>query len=197
MPKGIALTEESQTCRRNQIFEAAIHLFIEQGFLETSMREIAQAAGMGKSTLYDYFKTKDDILVFYFEAGLKEMTQSAKTICQKDIPANEKIRQIMLAHLEYLLANKKDFLKLSLEVQRLNMESQLRLQASRHAYQDVLCKLVEAGIAEGSFRQVDPLMAMRMILSALTPVIFTTRPTGTPQDMLATALDILFRGIKV
>lgn len=197
MPKGIPLTEEEQARRRREIFNAAVHLIFEKGFNETSMREIAEAAGTGKSTLYDYFKTKDDILVSYFEEEIEVLTGQALAINAKDLLAQEKLRQIMLAHLEYLLANKRFYLKLSIEAQRLSQQSQQRIQVSRHAYQDLLCRLIEKGIQEGSFRPIDPLLAMRVILAAITQVVFTTRPTGTPQEMLDAALDILLHGIQV
>lgn len=196
MPKGIPLTEEEQVRRRGEIFEAAVHLIVEKGFLETSMREIAEAAGVGKSTLYDYFPTKDDILVFYFEDELKTIAGRAQAICREALPADEKLYRVMLANLEYLLANRAFYIKLSVESQRLSMQSQQRIQASRHVYQDLICGIIKTGIAEGRFRPVDPLLAMRVILSALTPVAFTTRPTGTPQEMLSTSLDIILNGLR-
>jgi len=67
MPKGIPLTEAEQIRRRHEIFDASVKLFLKNGFQETSMREIAETAGIGKSTLYDYFKTKDEILVWGVE----------------------------------------------------------------------------------------------------------------------------------
>jgi TetR/AcrR family transcriptional regulator, cholesterol catabolism regulator len=196
MPKGIPLTEEEQNLRRRQVFEAAVHLFVKKGFLETSMREIAEEAGVGKSTLYDYFKTKDDVLVYYFEQELAALICLSEEICRKVLPADEKLRQILNAHLEYLLANKKDYIQLSIEVQRLGMQTQARLQTSRHAYQDLITGLIAEGIAQGCFRKVDPYLTMRLILAALGPVVFSTRPTGTPQEMLNAVLDILFSGIK-
>ena len=66
MPKGIPLTEEEQANRRHEIFHKVVHVFAKKGFHETSMREIAASAGLGKSTLYDYFKTKDEILLYFF-----------------------------------------------------------------------------------------------------------------------------------
>ena len=59
MPKGIPLTEEEVAKRRHEIFHQVLKILLKKGFQETSMREIAEAAGLGKSTLYDYFKTKD------------------------------------------------------------------------------------------------------------------------------------------
>ena len=67
MPKGIPLTDEELDRRRHEIFDRSVDLFFEKGFRETSMREIAEAAGMGKSSLYDYFETKDEILVWAVE----------------------------------------------------------------------------------------------------------------------------------
>jgi len=197
MPKGIPLTEEEQSRRRREIFNAAVHLFLEKGFAETSMREIAQVAGVGKSTLYDYFQTKDDILVSYFLDEIEVISRQAEEINRQDhLPAAEKLRRVMRAHLEYLLENKEKYIGLTSEAQRLGAQSQKRLQAARHAYQDLICRLVEQGTREGSFRPVNPFLAMRVVLASLTPVVFTTRPTGTPQEMLDEALDLLLNGIQ-
>ena len=40
----------------------AIKLFAEKGFENTTIQEIADSAGIGKGTVYEYFKTKEDIL---------------------------------------------------------------------------------------------------------------------------------------
>jgi len=196
MPKGIPLTAEEVDRRRHQVFAASMHLFLEKGFQETSMQEIAAASEMGKSTLYDYFKTKDEILLSVVEDGMYDLTERAKQIVRRDLPAAEKIHQVMHAHLEYLLENK-DFLNRMLyEVQRLGPESQRRIQIQRHAYQDLLCRLVEEATREGSFRPVNPLLAARTILAILSPAVFTHRPTGTPEQMMDEAIEIFIRGVR-
>ncbi len=196
MPKGVPLTEEMQEQRRKEIFAASVHLFIEKGFNETSMREIAAAAGIGKSTLYDYYPSKDDILVSYYENELRKLTKEALKICKQDLNYTEKLSRIMFMHLAYLLENKKHFWKLSLEGQRLAIESQQRIQLSRHGYQDLLREIVEDGIQAGEFRAVNPQITARSILSLLSTAAFTTRPTGTPEEMLEEILSICFEGIK-
>jgi TetR/AcrR family transcriptional regulator, cholesterol catabolism regulator len=196
MPKGTPLTEEEQAKRRHEIFHQVVSVFLKKGFQETSMREIAEAAGLGKSTLYDYFKTKDDILVYFFEDQINDLTAAAQEIARKNITANERLRQVMKVHLEFLQANKSLVMKLSLEAQRLKLESQKLLQTKRHAYQDLLCKLIEEGIQEGTFRKVDPLLATRMLLNTMSPVIFTSRPTGSPQEMMEETMDIFLKGLQ-
>ncbi len=196
MPKGIPLTTEELDRRRHQVFAASLHLFLENGFQETSMQQIAAAAGMGKSTLYDYFKTKDEILLWVVEDGIYDLSERAKQIASQDLPAAEKITRVMRLHLDYLLENKEFYNHMLYEVQRLGPESQRRIQIKRHAYQDLLCRLVEEAIREGTFRPVNPLLATRTILSILSPAVFTSRPTGTPEEMMDEAIDIFTRGVQ-
>jgi len=197
MPKGIPLTEEEQTNRRHEIFHQVVNVFVKKGFQETSMREIAESAGIGKSTLYDYFKTKDDILLYFFEDQINELTEAAQRIALQNIAADKRLRQVMKTHLEFLQANKSLFMKLSLEAQRLKLESQKQVQKKRHAYQDLLRGLIEEGIREGAFRKVDSLLAARMLINTMAPVVFTSRPTGTAQEMMEETMDIFFKGIEV
>jgi len=196
MPKGIPITEEELYCRRHEIFDSALHLFLEKGFNETSVREIAEASGMGKSTLYDYFKTKDEILLWYIEDELKDVNTAAREIANQPIPVIERLRQIMRKNLDFLVASKELYLKLFFEVQRLTIQSQKRVQAGRHAYQDLVRQLIEDGIRDGTFRPVNSLLVARLMITAMTPTVFTSRPTGSPENMLENVFDIILHGIQ-
>ena len=197
MPKGIPLTKEEQTKRRHEIFHQVVNVFLKKGFQETSMREVAEAAGLGKSTLYDYFKTKDEILVYFFEDQLNDLAEEAQKIATQSSTADIRLRKITEAYIESLQANKNLFMKLTMEVQRLKTESQKQIQEKRHAYQDMIRTLIDEGIREGVFRKVNSLLAARLLISAMAPVIYTSRVTGTPQEMLKETLDIFFKGIEI
>lgn len=196
MPKGIPLTEEDMNQRRHAVFAASMTLFLEKGFQETTMEEIARAAGMGKSTLYDYFKSKDEVLISFVEDNIYDLTEGAKKIAAQDLPAEERLHQVLRAHLAYLMENKEVYFKLTFEVQRLALESQQRIMVQRHEYQDLICNLIAEASREGAFRPVNPLLATRTILALLTPAVYTSRPTGTPEEMMEEALDIFYHGMK-
>lgn len=196
MPKGIPLTEEELFRRRHDILDAVAPLLVEKGFQELSMREISEAAGIGKSTLYDYFPSKDDILIAFMAEEVRHMTILANEIISQDFPAQEKIRRIMRRQLEYMVANRSLYLKISIEIQRLSFESQQRIQQHRHAYQDMLCRLVDEGIHNGEFRPVNSLLAIRGLFAFLSATVFTSRPTGSVDEMMTDALDILFKGLE-
>lgn len=196
MPKGIPLTEEDQERRRHEIFHQVLPIFMRKGFQETSMQEIAEAAGLGKSTLYDYFQTKDEILVYFFEDQWNDVIEGAQKIAVQNCGADARLRKIMDAYLKSLQANKNLFLKLSVESQRLKMESQKQIQDKRHAYQDMIRALIEEGIRQGIFRQVNSLLAARLLVGNIGLVLYGSRLTGTPQTMLEDTLDIFFKGIE-
>lgn len=196
MPKGIPLTKEDQAKRRHEIFHQVVNVFLKKGFQETSMREIAEAAGLGKSTLYDYFKTKDEILVYFFEDQLNDMTEDAQKIALQNSSANIRLRQVMEKYIEISQANKSLFLKLTQEAQRLKPESQKQVQEKRYAYQDLVRALIDEGIREGVFRKVNSLLAARLLISSMGTVVYGSRLIGTPQEMLKETLDIFFKGVE-
>ena len=196
MPKGIPLTEEEIDRRRHEIFHSSVALILKQGFAGTSMQEIAQAARVGKSTLYDYFPAKDHVLLFVFEEELDILQEQAEGLAAEEIPVEEKLIKILEAQLDYLLNNKNFFIELSMQVMQVGQAVQKRIMKKRYAYQDLLRAVLEQGVREGVFRPVNTRLATRTLLSIMEVLVYTTRPTGSPREMLADALDMFMHGIK-
>ena len=57
------ITESKREQRRNQILDAALACFSENGFHQTRMADIVQRSGLSHGAVYVYFKSKDDIIV--------------------------------------------------------------------------------------------------------------------------------------
>ncbi len=57
------MKEFTKDDNKNKILEAMFHLVAKQGYEKTSMREIAETAGMQKPSLYYYFKSKEEIFL--------------------------------------------------------------------------------------------------------------------------------------
>ncbi|HEY3914870.1 MAG TPA: TetR/AcrR family transcriptional regulator [Verrucomicrobiae bacterium] len=55
------------------ILAAALKLFAEKGFYRTTTKEIARKAGIAEGTLFNYFETKEDLALFFFEEGLSQV----------------------------------------------------------------------------------------------------------------------------
>jgi len=195
--QGIPLTEEEINRRRHEIFKSSVALILKQGFNDTSMQEIAEAAGVGKSTLYDYFPTKDHVVLFVLEEELDNLNAQAESIAAQAMPVQEKLTKILEAQLEFLLKNKNFFMEITMQAAQLGQAGQQDIMKRRYAYQDLLRSLLEQGIREGLFRPVNTRLAARVLIEIMEVLIYTTRPTGTPGEMLADALDMFMHGISL
>ena len=58
---------KQKNARKNQIIEAASVVFAQKGFARTTIAEVATRAGIGKGTVYEYFKSKEDLYFAVFE----------------------------------------------------------------------------------------------------------------------------------
>ena len=196
MPKGTPLTEEYQLEKQQAIARSAAELIFQNGFNETSVSQIAAKSGIGKSTLYDYFASKDEIILFLLDEPLAEVRDRAEEMAGGPGDVIQRITAILEMHLDVLLRDKKSIFKLSFEFQRLPLRVQARHETKRQAYQQLLIRLIEEGIRDGSFRPIDPDILVKTLLSILSSVILTAKPSGTPQEMLSKALDLIMLGAR-
>ena len=78
--------------RRQELVNAAVELFVKKGFHKTTVREIAKEFGMSMGALYDYIRTKEDILFLvcdHIHKSVSEKLQSA-LVGKKDARENLK-----------------------------------------------------------------------------------------------------------
>ena len=196
MPKGIQRSPEEFKVQQLRIAQAAAELIFQNGFNETSVQEIASAAGIGKSTFYEFFSSKDEVILLLLDEPLAEVRRKAETIAGESWTAWERITRILHMHLEILLRDKAFIFRLFFEFQRLPLAVQAQHEVKRKAYQDLLVRLFEEGIREKHIRPIDSDILMKSLLSILSSVVMTSRPSNTPAGMLDTALDIIYVGIQ-
>jgi len=98
---GATVTEDTLQVRkqqlvRNAIYDAAIDLFAENGFDETTVEEVAQAAGVSRRSFFRYFASKDDLLaqnVVHFGSVLS----ATITACPPALTPLETVRETVLS----------------------------------------------------------------------------------------------------
>ncbi len=195
MPKGIMLTPEQQATRREEIVSVALHLIAENGFQKTSMREIAVLANMGKSSLYDFFKTKDEIIVYAVEKEIEKTIQKVHRIIAEESSQEQCLRKIMRNHLGVPKQYRTVLMWLHMESDYLEEEYRKRLKAVRYAYQDVITSVIEKGVAAGIFRETDAELIARLLINSVIAIVYTSRPSASPEIMLEETMDIFLHGI--
>lgn len=88
---------------RKEILRAALELFSKKGFDRTTAKQISDKAKIAEGTLYNYFKTKEDVALYFFEqdlAALIEWYGANDALHAKPLP--EKFFAIIYQHLEKL-----------------------------------------------------------------------------------------------
>ena len=61
---------ENKENTRRAILQAALKLFAEKGFYRTTTKAVSQKAGIAEGTLFNYFPTKEDLALYFFEQEL-------------------------------------------------------------------------------------------------------------------------------
>ena len=81
--------------KRNDIERIIAHLFAYKGYHSTSMREIARELGMNQSSLYHYFKSKEDILFKLMNQAVDSALATMEEICAADLLPQDKLNRIL------------------------------------------------------------------------------------------------------
>jgi AcrR family transcriptional regulator len=86
---------------KRDILRAALELFSNKGFFRTTTKQISDRAKIAEGTLFNYFKTKEDLALYFFEqeiAGLIEWYDGQRKLHKASLP--EKLFAIIHRHLE-------------------------------------------------------------------------------------------------
>lgn len=79
---------------RERLFRAALSLFAQRGFAETTVEDITEAADVGKGTFFNYFRSKDHILLAFVEMQLGKLEAAIETARQANEPMPDFLRSL-------------------------------------------------------------------------------------------------------
>ena len=84
--------EEIRSDRRESILNAALHVFAKEGYHSASISKVSQHAMVSKGLLYNYFKSKEDLLKVLLSSLLDDEFETIKPILEKPITEDSFIR---------------------------------------------------------------------------------------------------------
>jgi AcrR family transcriptional regulator len=148
-PAGRRRAQHKEATRR-RIVAAALKLFQSNGFEATTTKAIAQKAGIAEGTVFNYFKTKDDIALHFFEQEAEDAVAFVRAQPRlRKAPLEEKLFALIQRQLE-LLAPYERFIG-SAFVEALRPASKLGAfshgaNAFRHRYMAFVQELMEESL---------------------------------------------------
>jgi AcrR family transcriptional regulator len=91
MTTEISRRERKKDETRSRIFHAAVDLFRERGFADTTVDEITERADVAKGTFFNYFPRKEALLSYLSESRLIPVEEGAAAVLADPRPAREKL----------------------------------------------------------------------------------------------------------
>ncbi|MDD2573820.1 MAG: TetR/AcrR family transcriptional regulator [Bacillota bacterium] len=184
--------------KREQILAAAAEIFSKEGYHNARVEDIAIKAGIGKGTVYEYFKSKKELFeetIFHvLETYLYEALESISGV-QDPV---DKLKCII--RLQASLLDRKGniatlFMKNSADIHREMLD---RLIAFRQRVIDFIADIIREGIEGGAFRPVDPHLAGILFMGVLQEA-GTIHHSGSRinDQTLDTMLDYMINGIGI
>jgi AcrR family transcriptional regulator len=90
---------------RDRLFRAALALFAKKGYAATTVEDITEAADVGKGTFFNYFPSKEHVLMAFGEMQLGKLATIVQEAKKSDLPMQEVLRTLVLRMTEEPIRN--------------------------------------------------------------------------------------------
>lgn len=167
-----------RTHGREVLRRAAVRCMVERGYFGTSIREIAEAAGMTSAALYHHFASKQAILVEIMDRALDESYRMTMEAARFGPDPSAQLRLMVHAWVLFHCLQRDEAMIGASELRSLDDEARRHVVSRRDRQETAFRAVVQAGISDGEFHVTDPLVATRAIITMGTSVATWFDPSG-------------------
>ncbi len=158
--------------KREKILEAAISVFAKKGTAKTKTADIAKAAQIGKGTIYEYFKSKDEIMMAAFYYVIKKAEDVVALRLAKITDPWEKFVTYLRVWREILQSEFKDYMEIMLDfwaegIRHKEKAATLSLKKIYDENRDMLKSILDECVAQDKIHPVNTHVVSSLILGAL------------------------------
>jgi len=163
--------------KREQILRAAIKVFSRQGVHNFKMMDIAERAKVGKGTLYEYFPSKDELIIGVFRLIFADYDAYIGERIDNDTDPETRLKQIISASCGFF-TDRRERLDVIFDLWAVSVPRRAAkplmadMDQAYHRYTGWLAGIIDEGIAGGLFRQVDSTSVASMIMALLDGLMF-------------------------
>ncbi|MGQ1786470.1 MULTISPECIES: TetR/AcrR family transcriptional regulator [unclassified Saccharicrinis] len=184
---------------RVSILEAAQGLFAKFGYKKTTMEDIALELHKGKSSLYYYFKNKEEIFQAVIDKEQGELISNLRVVVESDKNPQEKLNDYVLTRMK-TISEQDNYFKALTDERFGGIEFVKAVKESTEkAEVEMIETIINEGVADGSFQMKNVHMGAMAIALALKGIeIPMFKATNKYEDMVEqvqNTLNILFFGL--
>lgn len=186
--------------RRAEIVRGAIKVFKEKGFHVSTVRDIGEAAGLTQGTLYNYVRSKEDILFLVCDQLVQDYQDAVTAAIKAETDPGRRLTSALRAVITTMEAHQEDLLLLYQEVHALERDALHAVLGRVTEFIDGFVKLLEDSRAHGLLDFPDPHLGAEII--TFLPLIVALRrwrlvrygDSGRVMDGL---IDFMGRGLGI
>ena len=182
---------------REQLFRAALRLFAEKGFAETTVEDITNAADVGKGTFFNYFPSKEHILIAFSDMQLSKLQATVDQMRARPEPMRSFFRAMTLRMTEEP-SKSPDVVRALLQA-NLSSSSVRSVMLERSARAEgLLTQLVQIGQERGEFRRDVPALELAQVFRQTifgTLLMWSLHGDASLSDRIERALEVLWMGL--
>lgn len=149
---------------REDIIQAAIYLFNQNGYHATSMQDVAEAVAIKKPSLYHHFTSKEAILLAILESGMDRLIREIEAISETQQSSANKLRAAIRAHANIIAANPDAAAVFLREDRGLGDGYMAHYLARRDQFEHLFRGIVQEAVNNGEFHAVDVPVAVQALL---------------------------------
>jgi TetR/AcrR family transcriptional regulator, cholesterol catabolism regulator len=171
--------------RKEQIIQKALEIMKERGFSGLTMRDLANSLGMEAASLYNHIASKDDLLERVCFGIATQLEEGILEVNDVYFNAVERLESAVRSHVNVLTQNLDASFVFVHEWRYLSTEAKSVFIKRRNHYEKEFRKILQLGIDEGAFEEVDPKFAVITLLSALNSLVDWYNKDGdlSPEDV--------------
>ena len=152
-------TKRNRALHKRNVLETAARLFMERGYAGTSMADVAAALQIGRTSLYYYFESKEQILSSLVEEVTVSINTTATSLTSMSGTPDQLLRQLVHRHVEFIAQNGIIFRVLTNSQMYLNDELKDINNAAKDGIYRNFRKVIAQGVEDGTFRPLPPSVA--------------------------------------
>ena len=187
--------------RKGQIMNAAEEVFMQKGFDNARMDDIAEETGLSKGTLYLYYKSKNDLIIAILDRIFQREFRAFENIDLSNVSATE----TMGLFTDTVANDIKIFLRLmpiayeflALAFRNKSVQGVLKIYVNR--YMNILIPIIQKGIDSGEFRSVDAhevAIASGAIMEGTMLIWVYDKSLVDPEHHIRSGMKLLLEGVK-
>lgn len=184
---------------RRQILSAARDNFVEFGYPDTSLGDIALDANIGRTTLYEYFPDKEAVLIELVGDEMPAVVDSIVDSIPSGLTAKQNLGELVLRHLEFIADESNLGTMIMRDSNHLSLSAQAEIRKAHGRLEEAIADAYAAGAESGEFRQIDPTTAGELVNAITTygarTLLRSADPKGAVHATIDTVLDFLFEGL--